>query len=357
MRQLAPVKKCLTGEKGFTMPAVIYTVVILSVLVTAVSTIALSTVRKSLLWNDKTEAFYLAESGINDAVYRIYDMGGPISFKTYGIDPNPSYTNTDVFHDLGAGKDFAVWVARDVYGKYKISSKGSSNKISKVVEQEMELPSVFPQNSNGGNYIETNPAGTNYVSGYIPPVINVTMPAATYVNYLGQPVLAPGTYYFNSLNLDIGQTLIVRGPATIYVKDDIELRNNAKIITNSGDVTFYVGDDVEFNNNNELINTNVIVTFYIDDDVEISNGNNFGNGDPTQLLIYANGNVTIDNKLDFAGGICAPTGTVHIKNNGAISGALVGNTVDFGTSVYNYDWRMQGITSRDRFTLGGWAEK
>lgn len=375
----------LREEKGYTMVAVIVTVVILSIMITAVSTLALSDVRKSKLWRDKTAAFYLAESGINDALFRIINQES-LAYGTY--DPanpvNPTYTSTNppdggsnsARYDFGPGNYYEVWVEKlETEGKLKITSKGIWNKVFKVIQQKVELPSVFPLPVALPPYavIETELGRPYYDPEYISPEIKVSPPPGNpSALVISDDETINGNKHYSGISVSKNHTtLTINGPATISIAGSVIFNNNIDVITN-GDVTFNIAGDLTFVQNSNLKSNGGQVNFFVGQNA-VFEGNYLGNTigladsdqqDPTKLVVYLSTepdpltySLTIHKDCNFAGGICAPKALVSVFQNDKID-ALVGYRITFGEQgEVSYDPRMDSITlPGGTWSLKEWSE-
>ncbi|MBC7346927.1 MAG: pilus assembly PilX N-terminal domain-containing protein [Clostridia bacterium] len=62
------------GEAGYVLVSALFVVAILVTLAGAVTTTAFTSVRSARAWHDRLAAFYAAESGVNEALYRLIEL-------------------------------------------------------------------------------------------------------------------------------------------------------------------------------------------------------------------------------------------------------------------------------------------
>lgn len=373
MQSFQAIRRLSRNQKGYALIAAMAIVVILSIMVMGLSTLALAEGRWSQLWSEKTEAFYLAESGIRNTVYRIvYENLTFSDDRIYPIDA-PQLTSEGKY-DFGTYKLFEVWVQTLADGKLSIISRGRVNGTHKAVEVILHPPTVFPP-PESGPVIETTPTPENqninyYMPEYQSPDIVITMPeggSEGSLNLENNAVTTiSGNYYYSDVNLLNSSSLTVQGPSTIHVAGDVTFNNNA-ILTVVGDVTFIIGGNLTLINGTMLVNTDGKVTFYVGQNVTIRQNAALGGDDPTKLLIYLSTEndsleytASIYNNAEFIGGLCAPTANVDIWNNAVVDGAVIGREVDIGNNAeVTYDSRMNSVNlnGAGNWNYVGWYEK
>lgn len=357
----------LRREDGYTMVAVMAVVVIISTIVIAVATLSLSDIRQGQIWRDKTAAFYMAESGINDALYRIQEKADMPPVKVY---PNyPASGTSQNRYDFGPGKSFEYWVTQ-TGSTLKIISRGKSNKFTKVVEQNMNLPSVFPR-----NIIETKVGEDFYDPNYVSPVIQITMPAGANEGLLDDRsnTTLTGSHYFSAIEMKNNKMLDITGPAVINVAGDMRVNNGSNLVTH-GDVTINIAGNLFFDQNSNLFSNNGKVVFNVGKNATMEAnymGNTQGNSDPlkqdpTNLVIYLSTapapmtyTAFVHMDCNFVGGICGPKAYVDIFQNNKLD-AVVGYVVNIHVQGdVQYDPRMGWITypGVSNWGLTGWSER
>ncbi|GEM_PF-5765123 len=350
--------KAVKDEKGYTLVAAVVVVTIIFIMVTTVTTIALSHLRYTKLFRDKTTALYLADSGIQDMVYHIIEEGSYFEDRDFRTDS--PHIISDGFYDFGPGKKFEVWVRKDLStGKLIITSKGTANKVFRIVEQNLFLPSIYPDPPGDNQIIETAPTSENenrdyYMEDYIYPEIHITMPPDPDEGSLdiGANTTISGDHYYRNINVQNGVTLTFTGPANIYIAESFKINNNSSVIIN-GNVNFYIGHDLNFRVNTVLDNQAGSVDFYIGQNAYFLQRGMFGDpADSTKLGValstdagYLTYSVNVENNAQFYGGICAPNAQVNINNNAIIDGSVVGREVEVRINgVVTYDPQMATVT-------------
>jgi len=365
--------KPVKDEKGYTLVAAIVVVTIIFTMVTTVTTVALSHLRYTKLFRDKTTAFYLAEAGVQDMIHRIIEEGSYFEARNYRTDP--PHIVSDGNYDFGPGKKFEVWVSKELNtGRLIIVSKGTANKVFRIIEQNMFLPSIYPDPPGNNQVIETAPTPENqgrdyYMEDYVYPEVHVTMPPDPDEGSLdiGINTTISGDHYYRNINVQNGVTLTFTGPANIYIAESFDINNNSSVIIN-GDVNFYIARDLKFRENTILDNQAGSVCFYIGQNAYFLENGVFGDpADSTKLNValstdagFLAYHIDVENNAQFYGGICAPHAQVNINNNALLNGAVVGREVEVKKNgVVTYDPRMATITLTGEGTWGylDWLER
>lgn len=359
------------SEAGFIFPFAIMAMMVLFTLALAVFTLSTGSMRGAKAWDERNAALYAAESGINEAIYRLMGAGQQPEEVDWPLEMNlDDRTSYSVVFEGSGSERFVV-------------STGISGNVQRAVRLMLEftstLISIFPPDVPPPSPIiatTAEPDSVHYYEGYVDPDVSlpgwepqgVERPPLTSSTTLG-----PGTYWYESIDLRNNRSLTINGPATIYVTEDFNLNNNVSFNISNG-VTIYVSGnfntdtncDLDFQGDNDIyVGGNLTfennVTIEMDDqggqtqyivggNLSIGNNDEFNTGnDASQLLIYlttdTNHNVTLSNNADVTSGIYAPTAAVIIDNNVNLVGAIVGNTVDVGNNVTAaYDNSLADVT-------------
>lgn len=125
--------------------------------------------------------------------------------------------------------------------------------------------------------------------------------------------LAPGTYFFDDIQMTGTSSLTITGPTTIYLDDDLEMGGSTVLNTSQNTADLIIICD----------------------------------GDSDGSKIKINGNV------EFYGSILAPESEIELKGNADFYGVIIGRTLDFGGSfAFHLDESLWIIHEmKDRVTL------
>lgn len=199
------------GEAGYVLVSALFVVAILVTLAGAVTTTAFTSVRSARAWHDRLAAFYAAESGVNEALYRLIELWqGPADFQSApGLLGNrESYSVS--FRELGGGR----WEA---------TSTGGAGGATRQVRLEVRFVGrrLFPSDPDRDGIVETDPVRPDYVEYEWPRItFQVQDPpegTGPGTRLETSQVLDPGTYWFTGIELAGSDSLVIDGPATIYV--------------------------------------------------------------------------------------------------------------------------------------------
>jgi hypothetical protein len=353
------------GEVGYVLAGTLFVVAILVTLAAAVTTTAFTSVRSARAWHDRVVAFYAADSGINEALYRLIELKhNPADFESASglLGDHESYSVS--FQDLGGGRWAVVSTGR----------AGSSTRRVRLEVRFVGEP-LFPE---GRAITETTPGRPYYVEGYEPPAVTFTFPPVPPGAGPGEELevrnnrsaeIGPGTYWYTGITVGNNSSLTVAGPAEIHVTGDVKFDNNAGLSV-SGAVTFYIHGGLTMGTNAQTALSGP-THFFVGEHVWL--GNNFTLTTQADARFTVTGNLTLDknavlnwpqqasklvfmlttdrahtvtlsNNAQAAAGIYAPTAAVTLENNSRLKGAVVGSTVDLGNnSDVTYDPSLEDV--------------
>lgn len=375
------------GEAGYVLVSALFVVAILVTLAGAVTTTAFTSVRSARAWHDRLAAFYAAESGVNEALYRLIELRqDPADFQSAPglLGDRESYSVT--FQDLGGGR-------------WAVVSTGRAGGATRQVRLEVRFVGepLFPK---GRPITETTPGRPYYLPGYDPPEVAFDLPGVPPDTGPGTPLelgnresitLNPGTYWFTGISLGNSSSLTLTGPATVHVTGSLELDNGATL-TASGGVTFYihqelkagngsslilsgsanffVGGDVSFENSSKLKSQSE-ARIFVGGDLEVKNsaslnGPSLGSFPASSLVLFLSTDrghdVVINNAAEITAGVYAPSADVKMKNRSTLRGAVVGSTVELeNRAAVTYDPSLEDVTAaggsggRWEAVVGSWS--
>lgn len=367
----------LTGEGGVILVAVLLATAVLSLLAAAVFNYSSLSLNTTSFRGRKTVALYLAESGVNEALYRLDLDPGAIPARSYPAEP-PSFSNlSDLF---SPGYSYQVWVNEVTPGVKAITARGNCNGQSALVTLRAALPTgtLFPR-----AIIETKAGRPYYDPDYRITPVTFQPPSVPdqlvsngrlkLKNGEGRS-LAAGTYWFEDIDLKNGAGLTIAGPSTIYItgsrdntkEGNLTLEQDSSLLA-TGPVLFYINGDLDISSGSTFhlgqpsqiqiadsldvdqatVTVDAPTSVYVADGVSLKSNSSVGTS-PADLVIYTptdstRSKVELKNQVSFFGGICAPTADVKI-NSASVKGSVVGYTVDLknGASV-TYDQAMANV--------------
>lgn len=278
--------------------------------------------RVAIRWRDDGSALYVAESGLNEALYRLkYEPGG-LTPRAYPEDP-PSFSGT-----AGNGSRYEVWVDRadaDPDGRLVVAIGYQG------VSRRLVFLAVEPLQANPYAAGDGGAAGGSAGHPHVPfpdlDCLGILHLTANREYVLGNADGTPAAYCYRGIIADGGSKLILRGPVHIWVtgaeerEPDIYLAGGSRLnVVRSGDT--WVG------------------------------------GNPLDLLIWVPGSIAIDIDLlgntQFYGGIWAPRSRLTVSGNATLVGGLV---VDEGQIQVGGNSTLSQVYSHyDPFAGVGWPE-
>lgn len=290
--------------RGMILPGTLAVVVILLVILSAAVSTAVGSVRAAAFWRDWTHAVHAAESGIEEALYRLRHGATAVPVRTYP-DDEPSFCSPAGL--LADGASYMVWVGPDpLTGRGRaVTSVGRLRQAERTVSAGCSLPSgcLFPR-----DIVQTG--GT--------PEIIIEMP----------PGLGPGT-----------ELRIVR--------DNVQL--------NPGDC-WYTG--IWLTDRGSLVLSDR-VNMFLTGDVSMSGAGTLNTSQQaTRLIIFVPHPHAVT--IDFSGtgavyaGIYAPLSRITVRGSVTVVGSLVGaEVVVKGTADVIYDPALANIGPPAGYSVGG----
>lgn len=374
-------------ERGAALPAALMAMAVLAILAAGAATLGMGATKSSAYWPNYASALYVAESGLNEALYRL-DDNQQIPRRTYPAD-SPSFTSAPGL--LDDQSSYQVWV-QDAGGAYVlVTARGTRAGVSRVVQVRIRTSrsSLF-SDPDGDGIIQCKDSPRPANCDMLP--VDFTIPdpppgtgpgGALELKRNQTQTLGPGAYAYADLKLENNARLTVTGPATIYISDEFDIKNGAGLVINgpvtfyvkqritventsgvgiqvNGSADFYVGDTVSFENQ-ALLSGSGTTTFYARNEFSVQNSAQVGS-DPALVTVYmsttTNPEVTLQNSAVFNGGIYAPTAEVTLKNSAQLTGAVVGYSVELkNNATVTYDPNVSGGGDNGTGVVGGtWGE-
>ncbi|MDQ7794985.1 MAG: hypothetical protein RDU89_11345 [bacterium] len=299
-----------TGETGAALVVTLLVAVVAVVALGTTAALAQGTVRTADRWRSEGAALYAAESGVNEALYRLkYEMA-QIEERIYPSDP-PSLTSDQ--GSVGSNAAYQVWVWADaadptLHQIAALGSAGSARRLVRAAARPLEAYPWAPDEAGelvggggSGPAVEAPPDAINLGDFRI---------RGSNIVYLGSAGVTTN-YVCNSINAGGEAKLVLLGPINIYVLGDITLSGEPQL--------------------------NVVQV-----------GTEWVGGDPRDLLIWVPGEIQIEIDLlgsaAFYGGIYAPWSTLEMKGDAYLEGAVrVGEVTLTGSPTYSYVEGMSGL--------------
>ncbi len=395
------------GQNGaVVLTTTLVILVLLSLLTTAMVHMAKASVDAGFNSRQRTAALYVAESGIEEAIYRL-NNDETISESQYPTD-SPSFESEEGL--LDENSFYQVWLQQESENRYHLYSKGVKGERFRVVEVTLFFDRqvvVFPE--PGFITLEPNdhPACENsdevpcYMSDYqvIPYTIDLPQPGIASEGPLHlegeeEQTLGPGQYRFDEISLEEESSLYIQGDATIYIDGNVTAEDESEIIT-EGSVKFYVyGESIRFDEESSLtsesgqveIYTHADITLTAEEDGEIklkpgaadedhlyiSTSGNLnmseesvvGNEDaPANTVFFLstdseNKTISLEEESVFYGGIYAPTGELLLKEESVVEGAFVAEDAETEEEIiliYDPDLRELAFPEEGQGGGGSWG--
>jgi Tfp pilus assembly protein PilX len=389
-------------RRGFVLPAIIFSVAIMSIIVVVALTTADDERRAARATRETTLATYAAEAGVQKTLASIADSSTSLAALNFGdsLDlgwqtmPNKAAYRAVIYRtDNGGTKQYMVVVQGRRTGsfggqtaimtqvangairfKFGVFSDGkltiSGGGLSDSYDSEVAAYNAATAGNNGdlaadsivvlssstvvkGDVIATGTVSGGIVSGSItqnapafPPYPVLSCPAGGYTPAASVPLTAGVTYTAATgvLKISGGNILTLPVPPTTYYF--------SQVITSGG-------SQITFNNP-----SNLHVDVWIDDKLDLSGGGFINpSGKATQLGLWgcgANGSST----WTLSGGsgayfsVYAPNHAVTVSGSGDLWGSVIGKTVTAsGGSKFHYDEALgrgppQGLNP----VAGSWAQ-
>ncbi|MFC1559548.1 hypothetical protein ACFL4F_00405 [Candidatus Margulisiibacteriota bacterium] len=329
----------------------------LSFMVFSISTVVTTRVREAMFRTAESQAFYIAEAGLNKAIWYLVV---PVSLGGKGRDWRGS--TTEAF----SGGSYSVTVQdAAVFGEVFLTSTGEVGELSRTITQLVDtetFPAAFDYAMFSGNYDFTiegkaSISGDIFANGSISltgtaQLINgeayhsegyavsgnatdggtpdpvPAMPSMDTTYYDGQisiaEGIAPADQSYVSLNLnggivyingdaDISGSGVITGPGTFVCTGKLMISGSP--VSDGSAIVFISKGDIEIAGNASLPNS----SFYARENMVTTGNVNIQIG-----TMLASGDFLIDGSVDFRGAVyCANVLTV--SGNPIVSGSLVAN--------------------------------
>lgn len=387
-----PVRRAdLARAHGSALMWVLVVVAVISILAAGVARSNVFGLRSAAFWEDRLQAFYAAESGLNIALYRIQQQGEspPAPGATSCTDAPWFQSGPDDFPDA-PDTGYRVCLEEVPDGRVLVA-QGYSGRSTRTVRLTIRKPRsaavYFRKDLQQSGIIEVG--GTRNWQWPEVTLPDLSPPPGTPAGPEpsgNPPAIPPGTYRYKELTVNKEETLRIAGPATIYVERNVTVENEATLeIAGAPPVFFFVNGDFTLEKDGKLLRT-VDTSFYVGDRVAWKNDSRVEG--PSPLLIVIGDTLTVDrnaeinagadassmgiylvttpaksvrsvdikNDVTFTGGLYAPTLAVKIENGSRVTGAVVGETVDVKKNAAT-DWSdgVQDAPSPHAGEVGGGA--
>ncbi|HCC33166.1 MAG TPA: hypothetical protein DEQ28_04600 [Clostridiales bacterium] len=278
----------LAGERGAALIVALLVAVVGTVGLGTAGALAQGTARSANRWREAGSALYVAESGANEALFRLkFDPAG-LPLRTYPGDP-PSFTAGP--ERVGAGASYDVWVWPDGANPLDrqvvaIGRRGGARHHLQIVASPLQANPFAGTGS--GHPVVLAPAGMQ-PTGVLELRGNQT-------HYLGNADGTLAVYCFTAIIGRSQARLVLRGPVHIYVVGDPGLDPDIDI---AGGARLNI----------------------------VADGSGWVPGDPRNLVIWVPGNISIHIDLtgntEFYGGIYAPQSHLEMSGTADLVGGVV----------------------------------
>lgn len=307
------VFRYLSNENGMVFMVAVLAVGVIFSLTTAVSSLGAGEARATPYWRDKSEAVYVAESGLNHTMWKLKYEGTEIAAAEgeYGVDP-PTFTSDSADESLGvlpALSSYQVWVKTDpANNAFRLVTilayVGDQSHILRARLQQESTP-FFDENGDG---TAEEDEGTQTTISF-PNLPNLGILHVT----AGQVVtLQPGEYLYEEVRVDGHGVLQIAGDVTLWVRSRVNCSGDS--VTNPIPVGATSPDH----------NLVIYIPPLTSEDGVTSQS------------------VTISGDAEFNGFIYAPNARCRITGNSDVYGMVVGDDVTV-TGATNFDPSGQNI--------------
>lgn len=402
------------NKKGIALILSFMVIIVLAILSAAVVFRSTSEVNLVKRFTGSTRAFWLAEAGINKAIWKLNDGGG--NWTGWTDNGNDSKSLPQV--SLGNLGEYDVTISNISTSNPQITSTGYSpsknapDEISRTLNVTLKRESIFnyaaftkislnisnnaeidSYNSSIGDYGGSNrgsngDVGTNGISS---PAITIGNNAEVKGDastgggtiQIGNNAEVSGTLSYNN-NVDLSSVVVPQAlqnlsdggdynvpnndSSTISVGDykysSINIPNNGQLTIN-GTVRIYLTGSSSFNisNNAQLIvSPGSSVTFYTEGSFNFSNNATVNNVSklPKNFLLYSKytGGLTVSNNGNLYGAIYAPdAAAMTVSDNAVIFGSVVGKTMNISNNAkIHYDEALQSVGGSGRYVISTWSD-
>lgn len=325
------------APRGYTLATVLFILVLLGSAVLLVVALAGTSFRRVMVRRDSLAALYAAESGVNEALWRLNPVSSGVpgyTFRTY----EPGDTNPSFSLSLNDRTSYRVWVQKTDASHATVWALGRRGAAARLVRVQADLGSfgnhivVYRTKDFRHNVALTYRTGDSAANGPLQastlPPLNLPDDVWSLWTYSSSPYSGDYTVQNNQV---LSDNLVAQGNITI--------RNNCRI---TGDVV--AGGSVTIENNTRVtgdvisltgsvaISQNVTVTGSVlarEGSVTIEN-----NAAVTGLVYVgdSDGLLTVQNNAALTG-LAYSVNDVHIENNAQVAGAIIGDHVTAHNNV------------------------
>ncbi|MBF0511280.1 MAG: hypothetical protein HQL13_03025 [Candidatus Omnitrophica bacterium] len=408
------MKRNFLSKKGVGIVAAVIVMLVVAVMGLAISSMLQTNLSNSVNYLQSQQAMYLAESGLQAAMYQISKGGGawtgwsganPVTLQAtltgYGdynvsvanpASSNPVITSTGfVPNRTATNKALRVVQATaknaSLFGQYALFAAGSISMSSAVIDSYNSNTGRYNVNGNvanngnvgtngnllmsGSSYIHgnvnTGPSGTfnnqSAVSGTITHTSNVTLPAVVVPSNL--VTCSSGCTNGGTINLSSGSQTITSGN---YQYAGFNL-SGSSVVTIVGPANIYMTGAINLSSTAQIAvsaSSTGPVIIYSSSSVNAS-GSGITNSTyiPSYFQLYGSSSsaqsLNLSGSSAFYGTVYAPNGSLNISGSGGVYGSFIGNTAALSTSNgVHYDQYLANMTTpafmNAGWKLSGWTE-
>ena len=303
----------LRDDRGSALIMALLVAVVGTISLGAAGVLAQGTAREADRVRDDGSALYVAESGVNDGLFRLR-FPSPLQafdFRRYPQDP-PSFSGGP--DRVGAGGSYDVWIwpdTADPSTKHMVAV-GAMGNVRRLVRVRAVIaqPNPFDPATGGPELPPPEQAAVPVVS--LPddiswgPCLGWLRLSERQVLPLGRAGGPPAYFCYRGIQISGQAEINVLGPVYLRVLEGIQISGNTEINVLPGG----------------LLNLWVSGGIQISGTADINRG-----GDPTRLLIWVPGTEEISINMSgtayLRGGIWAPYSTLRISGTADLVGAVV----------------------------------
>ncbi len=396
-------KKLLKStRRGYVLPLVMLTVVVLLIVGTGFLRLALDSRIFSIRMSSAIAARSAADAGLNKA---LYEMGEKLKIKPWDGNSLPLATNWTL---PNCSSVFNYSVTGDIFSGYTVESTGKYNYAARKVQCALKLQGPFEYaiygvqgvefknsaevdwyNFNDGD--ENMKVGTSSVeSGAISLKNSATINGDVVVGLGGNPddvidlknsAEITGQTLAMTVEEDLPPVIVpewlqlLSSMGTLQDGNEINTSRkydainlgNSEEITIAGNITLYIAGDLILKNSAKIVvNDDSSLVLYVQGKLEGKNSSSFNNEsqDPKKLKIFGLDEceeMRFKNGSEFYGVIYAPNADVEFDNSADAYGSVIAKNFEQKNSAkFSYDASLGRSASADdpavHFKISDWAE-
>jgi len=169
------------------------------------------------------QAFYMAESGLNHAMWKLQYEGTTVPDRVYPNDP-PSFDSTEaeVAGDLPAGASYKVWVLTDSVDRSAkhVTVQGISAKQSYVLKATVRQVSKPFYDPTSTGVITSNPDD--------PAILGPDLPNQGWLKLVNNQTYTfnGGEFFFEGIDMTNNCTIRLTADTILWVRQSIKMTNN-----------------------------------------------------------------------------------------------------------------------------------